>query len=308
VSIAEGLPTGVWPVMLTAFKDDGCLDRAGTDALVEWYIERGVAGLFAVCLSSEMFELTEPERLELLGWIVDRVDGRVPVVAAGALQPTLEAQATYAERVADAGAAAVVLIANQVADERADHDAWSERLDHLLALTGDLPLGIYECPVPYHRLLTVEQTQHLADSGRFVFMKETSLDLVALAGKIEVAAASPLGIYPAHSPSVLGALKSGSRGCCNTAANVYPELFAWLCSHWDSEPEPAAELQRFLTLCDPVVRLGYPVTTKRWLRAQGAPISERCRTATTPTRAWDTQRMHEDLAASVAAWHQRLGI
>ena len=42
---------------------DSCRD--GVDQLVEWYIKQEVAGIFTVCLSSEMYHLTPKERLEL---------------------------------------------------------------------------------------------------------------------------------------------------------------------------------------------------------------------------------------------------
>ena len=40
------LVDGVWPTMITAFTDEDSLDEAAMEALVEWYIERGVTGLF----------------------------------------------------------------------------------------------------------------------------------------------------------------------------------------------------------------------------------------------------------------------
>jgi 4-hydroxy-tetrahydrodipicolinate synthase len=75
---------GVWPVMLTPFRGDGSVDWRGLDALTEWYLTSGVAGLFAVCLSSEMYELTHAERVQVAAHVVKRSAGRVPVVAAGA--------------------------------------------------------------------------------------------------------------------------------------------------------------------------------------------------------------------------------
>ncbi len=56
-------PKGVWPTMVTPFGLDGRLDEAALRALVDWYIARGVDGLFAVCQSSEMFELDLAERV-----------------------------------------------------------------------------------------------------------------------------------------------------------------------------------------------------------------------------------------------------
>ena len=56
---------GVWPVMPTPFTASGQLDRRGCEALIDWYLANRVDGIFTVCLSSEMFDLTAGERLEL---------------------------------------------------------------------------------------------------------------------------------------------------------------------------------------------------------------------------------------------------
>ena len=61
----QSVGKGVFPTMITPFTADGAIDWAGVDGLVEWYIASGVTGIFAVCQSSEMYHLTEDERLEL---------------------------------------------------------------------------------------------------------------------------------------------------------------------------------------------------------------------------------------------------
>jgi dihydrodipicolinate synthase/N-acetylneuraminate lyase len=90
---------GVWPVMLTPFCNDGAIDWDGLDALIEWYLAAGVAGLFAACLSSEMYELTPEERVRLAAHVVDRAAGRVPVVAGGAFGDSITAQAETARMI-----------------------------------------------------------------------------------------------------------------------------------------------------------------------------------------------------------------
>ena len=74
---------GVWPVVLTPFRPDGKIDFPAYRKLLEYYIAEGVAGLFAVCLSSELYQLTPSERLELAREAVAVSSGRVPVVACG---------------------------------------------------------------------------------------------------------------------------------------------------------------------------------------------------------------------------------
>jgi 4-hydroxy-tetrahydrodipicolinate synthase len=53
---------GFIPVMLTPFKNNGAIDYDALTKLTEFYLEAGAAGLFANCLSSEMYELEPDER------------------------------------------------------------------------------------------------------------------------------------------------------------------------------------------------------------------------------------------------------
>ena len=71
----------VWSVMPTPFTVSGQLDRRGEEALIDWYLANRVDGIFSVCLSSEMFDLTAAERLEFVRQAVKRVGGAVPVCA-----------------------------------------------------------------------------------------------------------------------------------------------------------------------------------------------------------------------------------
>ena len=58
-------------------------------------------------------------------------------------------------------------------------------------LTGDLPLGLYETPIPKTRNLTPEMLKWVAQSGRFTFHKDTCLQLDRMIEKIEAVKAVP---------------------------------------------------------------------------------------------------------------------
>ena len=57
----------------------------------------------------------------------------------------------------------------------------------LMELTGDIPLGLYETPVPKARNLTPAMIGKIAESGRFNFLKDTSLSVNTLLQKIQAA-------------------------------------------------------------------------------------------------------------------------
>ena len=50
-------------------------------------------------------------------------------------------------------------------------------MQKLLDLTGSVRLGLYECPKPYHRLLSAEALAWAASTGRFYFHKDTCCKL-----------------------------------------------------------------------------------------------------------------------------------
>ena len=54
---------GFVPVMLTPFKENRAIDFDGLTRLTEWYLQAGAKGLFANCQSSEMYELSDDEKL-----------------------------------------------------------------------------------------------------------------------------------------------------------------------------------------------------------------------------------------------------
>ncbi len=300
VKVSGETVRGVWPVMLTPFQNDGAVDWDGLDALVEWYLDADVAGLFASCLSSEMYELTPEERVRLAAHVVRRAGDRVPVVAAGAFGESVAAQTDAVKRMAETGVAAVVLTVNQVAAENDSDAVWQANTEAILAACGDIPLGLYECPRPYHRKLTPELLGWAARTGRFRFLKDTCCDLALIRAKLDAVRGTEMGWYNAHCPSLLTSLRLGGHGYSGIAANFYPELFVRLCAAFADRPDEAERLQRFLTLADGTIRHRYPASAKRWLGMLGLSIGETCRVSVPAPRPDDDERLVlENLRAAV---------
>jgi 4-hydroxy-tetrahydrodipicolinate synthase len=100
----------------------------------EWYIASGVAGLFAVCQSSEMYALSEDERLELAGYVAAQAAGRVPVIAVGNSDGgSIDEQAACCNRMAPL-VDAVVILTCQLAQEHEPDDAWRANAEQLMAV------------------------------------------------------------------------------------------------------------------------------------------------------------------------------
>ena len=264
----------VFPVMLTPFKADRSIDWDALARLIEWYEANGVDGLFAVCQSSEMFYLSLEERVQLAKFV--KAHAHVPVVASGHISDAPEAQLEELRAVAETGVDAVILITNRLAGPYESSGVLLKRLYWLLdRLPEEVPLGLYECPHPYKRVLTDRELSHAASTGRFRFMKDTCCDAKQIRRRLKVLEGTDLGLYNANTATLLDSLRAGAAGYSGIMANIHPRLYKKLCQAPDS---PDADLlQANLTMCALIERQCYPVNAKYYLAGEGIPMTTVCR-------------------------------
>jgi 4-hydroxy-tetrahydrodipicolinate synthase len=252
--------------MLTPFRADRSIDWDQVAAYADWLVELGSAGVFTVALSSEMYDLTHDERLELARRVVDRAAGRVPVVASSVSSGSAEEQAFAAGEMAATGVDAVVLISSLVAGLDETEEDWRTTVAVILEANPGVDFGIYECPVPYKRLPSLANVTWMAESGRFTFYKDTSHSIDVMRARLEAIAGSRLKLYDAQISSLTQALHLGASGLSGYAANIYPELVAWLCTHYNAEPNTdAIAVQRILTVAEHSINSRYPTSAKFYL-------------------------------------------
>lgn len=273
-------PFGVWPVMLTPFTETGALDRPGCEALVDWYLAGRVTGIFTVCLSSEMFDLTPAERLELAELTVRRVSGRVPVVACAGFGDTAEQRLRSIREMADTGVDAVVLPLSVLFPEETSGELVAETLLRLPERLPGITLGLYECPVPYKRSISPELLGKLArDCGnRYRFLKDTCCDRIQLHARCAAAAGSGLAVYNANLTTLTDSLRNGCAGFSGIAANFFPDALAELGCAVTGDPGKADRMQIVFNTLERNVEHRYPRGAKVFLRQQGLPVTDFCRT------------------------------
>lgn len=267
---------GYIPVMLTPFTESGAVDFGGLTKLTELYLQAGAAGLFANCQSSEMFNLSAEEQLAVTKHVLHVAGGAVPVVATGTFGGAVEKQADFVKRMYETGVEAVIVITNMLAGETESADVFDERFGHLLDATLDIPLGFYECPEPFKRVLTAEQLKRFVSTGRVIYHKDTCLDIEQIKAKLDATKqATGFGLYDAYMVHAVESLKAGSAGLSCIQGNYYPELIVWLCNHYDSDEmaDQVARVQQFFIDHMEVMHAVYPIVAKYFLQKRGLPIS-----------------------------------
>ena len=302
---------GIIPVMITPFLESGEIDYAGVERLVEWYIAKGADVLFAVCQSSEMQFLSLAERAALGAFVVKQAAGRVPVVVSGHVSDDPHGQLEELLAAARTGADGVVLVTNHLDPKNRGSATLRGNLQWLLErLPADMPLGLYECPAPYRRLLSDDELRFCVDSERFVLLKDVSCDLETVKRRVALTAGTPFAILNANAAIAWEAMKAGSRGFNGVFTNVHPDLYQWLYTAGAKHPALAGELATFLVLAALSEAFGYPVLAKMYHQRIGTFASIRSRTITFDVRErfWALDAIldkviagTEDMRAKIAA-------
>ena len=268
------LKNGVWPTMITPYCRDNSVDVGALRAIVRWYKQQGVQGIFSVCQSSEMFYLSQKERVEIASEVVKAAGDDLEVIASGHISDGFADQVDELKRIADTGVKSVVMVSNRLAKQDEDDDVFIANAEKLIEKLPDVSMGVYECPYPYKRLLSEKVLRWMANSGRFTFIKDTCCDAMLIADRIRILneCSGNIKLYNANSTTVLETLKSGAAGFSGVMANFHSDLYVWLCKNWRTQPVKAQKVQALLTAMSLYETANYPLNAKYHMNLVGVPM------------------------------------
>ena len=72
---------GIVTVLNTPFKIDNTIDFSALRKNVEYALDAGVAGFLVPAMASEVYKLSEKERIEMVSSVLEETKGKVPVIA-----------------------------------------------------------------------------------------------------------------------------------------------------------------------------------------------------------------------------------
>ncbi|MDR1901273.1 MAG: dihydrodipicolinate synthase family protein [Treponema sp.] len=264
---------GCWPTMITPFTDDNKIDFKAVEKLTHWYIDKGCDGIFAVCQSSEMFFLSEQEKIDLARAVKDAAAGRVKVIASGHTADDKSKQIEELGRMSETGVDAVVLVSNRMAKQDEGNDVFKNNFDDILRQLSGVVFGLYECPYPYLRLITTDFIKDCAEKKRLVFLKDVSCSLAVEKERVAAVAGSDIALFNANTATLLDSLIAGYDGFNGVMANFHIDIYKWLYTHFRTESELAREVSDFLTVAAVSEVRAYPVNAKYHLNITDVPMS-----------------------------------
>lgn len=297
------------PVMITPYDKSGKIDYKALGALMDFYIAAGVKGFFANCASSEMYALTDDEKLALTQYVVKHSNHKFPVVASGSFGETIEAKAEFAKKIYDKGVNGVITITSLFAGKDDSDDVLIKNYEKFFSLTGNIPMGTYECPSPYKRILTPYTFKWLLGTGRMVYHKDTTIDLPKVKEKIALSIGNKIEFYDACVANTMYSLQAGAKGMSAISGNFYPEILVWMCNN-STNPDRQDDvkyIQEQLTKTEDIIAQNYPLSSKYFLRKRGLPIEVASRLAKTPLTP-ELQKQLDDTYEVFKGWCSRIGI
>lgn len=164
---------GVYPAITTKFTDEDELDMKMFDKSVRFQVESGVDGIILGGTLGEATALTDEEKDELTLTTLEIVDDKIPVILNIAEQTTREA-IRQAQR-AEANGADGLMMLPPMRYKATDH----ETVDYFKAIahSTSLPIMVYNNPVDYKILITLDMLDELTECDNIQAVKESSRDL-----------------------------------------------------------------------------------------------------------------------------------
>ncbi len=300
---------GVWPTMITPYTADNKIDYDTIPQMVDFYARRGCKGIFAVCQSSEMLFLSREEKVELAKAVADANQGRMQIVASGHTAVDLKTQLEEIEAMMNVdGIDAYVLVSNALDPKNEGDGVFLERFNQTVEHFPEIDFGIYECPLPYKRLVSLPALQEMAQSRKLVFLKDTCCDYELIRQRLKAVEGTPLKIFNANAASFYDSFLHGGAGYNGIMANYHPELYRWALEHSQTDPEKAQLMADLLCELAMIEMRLYPVSAKYHMNLVGIPMELSARSADCSRFDKNAKQEVDSMYAVEKALHKMLGI
>jgi len=212
--------------IVTPMQPDGSLDMLGLDTLLEWHIASGTNAVVIVGTTGESATLSTDEHCDLVAHCVNKVNGRIPVIAGTGSNNTAEAL-YFTESAKKNGADAALLVTPYY--NRPSQEGLYQHFK-LIAQGVDIPQILYNVPGRTACDLQLATVKRLAELDNIRAIKDASGDLARGLELIEHCG-EKLAIYSGEDALSLPLMLAGADGTISVTANVAPELMSQMCAH-----------------------------------------------------------------------------
>ena len=215
---------GSMVALVTPMAEDGRVDHAALDALLEWHIAEGTDAIVAAGTTGESATLETGEFMQLVERCVKTVAGRIPVIAGTGSNSTAHA-VLLSRRAQELGADALLVVApyyNKPGQEGLYRHFRS------IAEAVSLPVILYNVPSRTITDIQPVTVERLAQISNVVGIKEATGDLER-AAEIRRRCGEAFLLISGDDATAREFILQGGQGVISVTANVAPRLMHEMC-------------------------------------------------------------------------------
>ena len=255
--------------LITPFTETGAVNYNKLGELLDFHIENGTDGILVLGTTSESPTMSHAEDLHICEFAVDRVAGRVPIIASSGSNST----ETVIEKSLDlqrAGADALLNISPYYnkANEEGMYRHFAEVADRT-----EIPIILYNIPGRTGCNISVEVMEKLAAHENIIGVKEASGNMSYIA-KIAHLADDNFAIYSGNDDMIVPLLSMGGSGVISVLANIMPkETHDMVMSYLNGDVKTAlAEQIRLMHLINNLFIEVNPIMVKEAMNLMGMEV------------------------------------
>ena len=286
---------GMATAMVTPMTPEG-VDYEALGRFIDFQLASGINALVAVGTTGESATLSPDERKEVIRFTIDRVAGRVPVIAGTGTNNTQHA-IEYSVDAAKAGADALLVVTPYY-----NKATQNGLIAHFTAIADrvDKPIILYNVPSRTGCNLLPATVEKLAEHPNIAAIKEASGNMSQVV-ELFARCGDKLDVYSGEDGLTVPILSMGGKGTISVLSNVVPkEAVAMTNAFFAGDVAEAARLQcRYLNLINLLFCEVNPIPAKAAVSAMGFG-KEYIRLPLTP--------MEEGNRAKLLAEMRRLGV
>ena len=209
--------TGAGTALVTPFTPAGEIAWEELEKLVDFQLEGGIDAIIACGTTGEAATMTAEEHLQVVDFIIKRVNGRVPVIAGTGSNDTAFC-VELSQEAKQLGADGLLLVTPYY--NKTSQKGLVESFDYI-ADTVKMPCILYNVPSRTGCNIQIETYCQLAKNPYVVAVKEASGN-AALAARIVAQCGDSLTVYSGEDNMTLSLMALGGKGVISVFSNALP--------------------------------------------------------------------------------------
>lgn len=252
--------------LVTPMTGAGDIDYPALGGLLDFHLQSGTDAVVIAGTTGESATLDSDEYRQLLAFAVDRVGGRMPVLA-GTGGPATAYTVKQTRIAAELGADAALVVTPYY-----NRPPQQGLVQHYRAVArgARIPIVLYNVPARTGVDMTVDTVSELASCDEIIAIKEANAESGRIAELVDRVGDRML-VLSGDDPTAAQAMLDGAAGVISVVANVVPDLMHRLCELACAGDSAAAETldQRLEPLYTALAVQANPIPVKWSLQAMG---------------------------------------